>query len=830
MSISECIDNAVKGKELTQEEGVALKAQYDRLKARRDSQGDAAAGQSAKDELAQELRVEAIERERRVRLQAQVQQRLEADLDAYRSPKGEQDLGEAAVAVLEHYGSAPYSSVAGREKSIIGLAHARMEQMLARFERSAVSGLTPDRADLDNVVREALGEASGDGKAAELARVWGDTAEWLRQRFNAAGGNIAKLENWGLPQIHDARALNKAGREAWKARIMPLLDVSRMRRGEAGTPITVRELDEILDDIHDSITTDGWSKREAQQRPFGSGALATQRTEHRFLIFKSADAWLEYQRDFGQGNPFAAMMGHVNLMARDISALEILGPNPNATMAWLEQTVTKEAALKHAGKKARFAGGRNGAKSRGSRKVRTLQHMWDHMRAGAQTPVTEGSANFFAGMRNWVTSSVLGSAVLSAVPTDPVYQAMARKAAGIPAIKTLSDIARQFSGAKRHEAVRAGLILDTAMHTFGTNARYLGTLSGPQWSQWLADRTLTASGLTPWTQAGRHSFGMAFMGEMAERAAQAFDDLHPALKKTMTNYGITPEDWDVMRKVKLYEPETGATFLRPHDIASVDEGVAGKVLEMVLSETEYAVPSSTTRGKAWMIGQEQPGTLWGEIKRSASMFKSFGTTFALLYGGRALQEFGVSKARGAGYVGAILTTTMLGGALSKWLKDVSAGRDPQSVFDENGNPLKFMGAALLQGGGLGIYGDFLFADLNRYGGGIAGTLTGPVIETGNEAINLTIGNIVQMAAGEDTNAVEELRQFADGMIPGQSVWWLKLGYDRAVMDQIEYLVDPKAHQQFRRRIKYWQNEHGTDMWWRPGEMTPDRAPDLGLGR
>src|SRR5690606_33069659 len=71
--------------------------------------------------------------------------------------------------------------------------------------------------------------------------------------------------------------------------------------------------------------------------------LANRRAEHRFLHFADADAWLAYNGRFGAGSPFDAMMGHVDAMSRDIAAMEILGPNPEATVKWLGDSLIASA-------------------------------------------------------------------------------------------------------------------------------------------------------------------------------------------------------------------------------------------------------------------------------------------------------------------------------------------------------------------------------------------------------------------------------------------------------------------------------------------------------
>lgn len=821
MSLKACLDLAVRDKVLSKDDALDLAERYDAYRARHAVDGAADADLRAQASLAAELRADAAEAKRRTLLQAKALIRVDRDIASYRTATGKEDILEGAISLIEHYGQgAPYASIEGRRKAITGMAHARMADVIRSFERTWLVGRTPDRARLDNVVREAFGENSGDSVAKGLAAAWAETADWLRQRFNRAGGNIGKLEQWGLPQAHNSVALLKAGKTAWKEAILPLLDPGRMRHPATGVAFSPGDLDAALDTVWDNIVTDGWASRQPQAVPAGRGALAKQHAEHRFLVFRNADAWLSYQRDFGEGDAFAAMMHHLNLMARDVAALEILGPNPNATVAWLGQAAAKEIANKKAGLASRIAGPAPLAET----KAHTLDNMWAMVRGGGESPANSKAARFFAGSRNWITASVMGSAIISSVPTDPIYQMIARRMAGLPMASSLRDMLRSAGGYRKHEAVRMGLILDSAMHTFSTQARYVGTLSGPEWTRWLADRTLTLSGLTPWTQGAKHAFGMAFMGELAERAGRRFEALTPRLRETMERYGLTAADWDKMRAAKLHEPEPGATFMRPQEVSAIDESLALRMLEMIHGETEYAVPSGTLRGRAALVRGTKAGTLWGEVARSFAMFKSFPVTFFMLYGARAWREAAASPARGAAYAGAVLLTTTLGGMMAMWVKDLLAGKDPRPIGATWEQRAKFGGAAILQGGGLGIFGDFLFADVNRFGGGLKNTLTGPVVERANSLIDLTAGNLVQLAAGEETDFAEEARRFAQGNVPGSSIWYLKIAYQRMVMDQLEYLADPHANRQFKRRQRDWQKDFGSDMWWRPGQPLPDRLP------
>ncbi len=831
----QCLANAVEAGEIGQDEADYLREEFDRFRGVAGAGSEATADAEAKRLLAELLKAESEHEKRKAALAIRAVNRIATDLGGWKNASGQNDVANAALDLMENFGTAGFSSVAGRGKSILGQAHAKMEEALHHFRRGAFGGDKSrwNAAQLDNVVKEAFGEDTGDLAAKGLAKTWRETAEWLRQRFNKAGGAIGKLDDWGLPQHHDQRALKKAGRETWKEAIRPKLDLARMKHPLTGGRIGAAELERTLDAVYDRIVTDGWIDRQPTMQRFGRGALANQHAEHRFLIFKSADEWLEYQRDFGGGDPFAAMMGYLNVMSRDIAAMEILGPNPDGMVEFVKQFVTREAQLKAAGKPARFAG-KGDPLDRARGKVKRLDTIWQSIRGQLNTPVNSKAANILGGARAWLTAGMLGQAAISAI-SDVGYGMAARSFAGLPASAAATDLFKAFGTATKREAVEAGLILDSAAHVFQAQARYVGTLEGPEWANYFADRVLTYSGLTPWTQAGRHAFGLAMQVEFGKRLDLAHAALPDALRNTLTRYGISETDWRLMQKSALHRRD-GAAMLRPNELAKVDEKLASRYLEMILMETEYAVPSTSHRTRTALLDQNQPGTLHGEMTRSIAQFKAFGAAVIFLHGARTHQLF---QSRGfmnaAGYAGSVLFSTTLVAGLALQLKQIAAGRDPRDMKDP-----KFWGAAMLQGGGLGIYGDFMFAELNRYGGGLATTLAGPLIGKANDFWNLSAGNAVQLASDDKTHFGRELIRFSKGLIPGGNLWYLKLAVERTVLDQLQWLADPEAADAFKRQQKYWAREYGQDYFWAPGSSPlphpfrarqapsgPQRAPNLG---
>tara|TARA_R110000868_G_scaffold122871_4_gene325751 strand:+ start:12430 stop:14916 length:2487 start_codon:yes stop_codon:yes gene_type:complete len=823
MNIAQCLKTALELKEISPDEAVALQAEFDAAaRARGAGSGAFDAERLAKADVVLRRQLDSKRKKRVALLTATAKIRVDAIMDGFVTSGGKVREGEAAISLIEHYGisgAEGFSTVVGRSKAILGRAQAEVEDVINHFMRTKILGKTPNRADLYNLVREAFGEDTGDATAKKMFQAWEKVAEDLRQRRNRAGGHTAKRSRWGLPQTHDRLALIK-GKTAWRTFLMDNLDLTKMRNPKTGGPLTAADLPAYLDAVYEEIVSEGWASREAQGHS-GASSLANQRAEHRELVFKSADVWLKYAEDFGSGNPYATMMGHLNSMSKDIAAMELLGPNPDNMVRYLINRVTKKVS-----------GSTDGhVRSLAARDKATLETMWKMERGHDQNPELNTFGTTAAVARNVITGSVLGTAIASAMPTDPIFQMFARYMAGLPVMSTLFDIVKGMSKGNRRLAVRTGLILDTATHMQNDHARYVGTLSGPGWSAALPDRVLSLTGLTAWTQTTKHVFGMEFWGAFADQSHKAWGDLSGGkggrFQRTMLRYGISADDWEKIRSVPIHDP-SGINIISPEQVGKVYPDLAEKMLEMVLQETEYATPSGTLRGRAFLTGNERRGSFFGVVRSSFSMFKSFPVTFMMLHNSRLAMLWSEGKASAIGYAAALAASMTIGGMLSIWLKDVAAGRDPRPITDEEGSPLSFISQAFMQGGGLGILGDFAVANVNRYGGGISETLAGPLIGQANNLRNLTIGNLAQLASGETTNFWKELQDFTLRNIPGSTAWYIRAAYQRVLVDNLSRLTDPNADASFRRQAQYWQDNYGTDLWWAPGQNTPSRGPNFNL--
>jgi len=208
------------------------------------------------------------------------------------------------------------------------------------------------------------------------------------------------------------------------------------------------------------------------------------------------------------------------------------------------------------------------------------------------------------------------------------------------------------------------------------------------------------------------------------------------------------------------------------------------------------------------------------MTRSFAMYKNFGVTLVHTHIMRGLSQVGFQR-KGMYLADMVISATIMGG-LAMQMKEMAKGRDPRPM-----NTPQFWGAAFMQGGGLGIFGDFLFWDVNRYGGGLSKTVAGPVVGFMGDLNTLTTGNILQAMSGEDTNFSNELINFIGRYTPGSSLWYMRLAMERNILDRLKLWADPmESRKAFRRTERNWKNNYGQKFWWRPGKLQPDRLPNI----
>lgn len=816
MSFKKCVDDGVAEGIIPEQEAAEIRGLFDELEAsyEKNSPRAAAAAQAAINTLAAVKR-QKQEKARRTLLQADAQRNAVLDIEGYRTMTGKENVFAGAEALLVNDNFGTYSSAEQKAFAIKQIAQGKMTNVLASFRRN-VAGSVRNKAKLKNMVREVFGEDTKDVSAREMAQAWKEAAEFLRLKFNEAGGAIPSRSDWGMPQIHDSVQVRKVPKDEWVNFVINRLDQTKMIDERTGLPWNEGSLRIELAETYTTISQEGLNKISPSGARMGK-SLGDRRQDHRFLVFKDADNWMEYQDKFGNPNAFDNMLGHIDSMSKDIAIMQRMGPNPTATMNYVNQYLRKKAGPEN--------------KDKAGKAINRMQQFYKSINGTLNAPLDGFWANTLAGTRQLLTASQLGSAFFTAF-SDMNTQLLARQFSGLSQVNTLKQVMSYMNPLGLEErgklATRLGLIAEGWTSLASAQMRYMGDISGPEVTRRIADGVLRVSLLSPWTQAGRWAFGMEFLGTLADNVGKTFDELPKPLKLTFDRYGIDKSKWNVMRSTELLE-DNGATFFSAENLVSRTDltgnqgfEIGTRVLEMINTETNFAVPSSSTRGKLWLTGDSKPGSFSGEVLRSFAMYKNFGVTIINTHLIRAVEDM-VRRKKGNHMAQLIIGSTVFG-AFAMQMKEIAKGRDPREM-DNPETMAKFWGSALLQGGGLGIYGDFLFTDVNRFGGGIETTIGGPVAGLVSDVAKLTVGNIFELADGKDTKAASEAVDFVRRYTPGNNIWYLRLALERQLFDQMAQMADPKVGKKWRRKERSASRDYGTQYWWRPGEMTPSRAPD-----
>jgi hypothetical protein len=829
MSLGACIPGMLERGEIDKAQAEEMASLFGTLERQYKRQmGDQAAASIASEAtIAALARANAVKK-RRALLQVQAQRSAWLEMQRYGEGVGgiraldaarPGHLGEAAQALVARSEYAPYRNVEYQARAIRGQAHATIRGVLSKHRRDVLGRIRAED-DIADLVRARFGEKVDNADAIELSDAVGEAFEMLRLRRNAAGGDTGKLDNHGLPQSHDAQTVADAGFERWRDAILPRLDRARMIDGRTGQPFGDEAMELALRDVFETISSDGWASRTPGNaaRPSMAGA----RDHSRFLHFKSADDWLAYSAEFGgKGSPYDIMMGHIDAMSREIAAMEVLGPNPQATVRWLSDTVQKQAAGKS---KAHI--------DAAYRTSRELQRLYDTHVGANMRAERPGVALGFGAVRAFQVATKLGSAVLSTT-SDQATQALARRFNGLPVLKAVLTQGRMLnpaSAADREFAVRAGMIWEGAAQVAAAQARMTGEELAGDVSRRLAETTLRISGLQAVTDGGRWAFGMDFLSHITGERGKAWGALDAKFRGAFERYGMGEDAWDALRATPLID-ERGAQWILPESIDNVR--LRDSVLRMIHSEMDMAVPVATLRTGAMFEGMAPRGTWGGETVRTMLQFKAFPITIFMQQMGRMMALQGWKRASYAAQI-AILTT--VAGAAAIELKEVAKGRDPRALYDPNDAvaTTQFWAAAMLQGGGLGLFGDFLKSSSNRFGGGFGETLLGPGVQSADTMLNLTVGAGITAfndpVAGDGSGDVNYGRRVIRALksetpVVG-SLWYGRLAYERILLDQLTLMTDNDPVEAFR-RVERSAEEQGTETYWAPGAPIGDaRAPDL----
>lgn len=820
MSFTKCINaHAMKGF-LTEKQARDLTAEYEKLVRRYETtMGDGAAAHAAADHF---VRVQT----------AVIQKKMENEINHTLAQKTVRDgLKNSAALIAGEKSTAfrgtkwlhgnPYArAVRDKLEKIYDRQMSLQREMMISIGdtveqfRSKAGGFKQDVDNFTDVVREVMGYGTGNDAAAAYGNGISEMLSKLRDMYEEAGGIMGKIEGY-FPSHHDAELVSRETFENWRDFLLPRLDRDRMTDLDTGLPLDDVKLDKLMKSAYESIKTNGLidiqERAEEGLQTFGRGGeISMRRTQSRFFHFKGPDEFLEYNARFGKGDPglFETLMGHVATMTRDIALMQQFGPKPTAIMRNIELEMQGQGMFPPA--------------------IQAVNGMYDVLSGKNGNGGNLGPMyKFTMGWLNIKRSAYLGSAPISAI-SDTFFISVASKMNGVPAMETMGQYLKLLNPLDSTDRDVACTVFYVASASQGASlqgARFADDVGRGGIPAWLAGVTNRLSGLAAMTDAGRQA-PMMIQGAMMARyqaAKTSWANLEGGIQEAAGRFGITEKDWNlIMQAQATTHPDMeGTAWLMPENVmalksdAAIEAGRKYGDWMTALGTAAVNEPRLLTRAitTGAVFGEAKQGSLLRLVAANVFFAKSFPITIIL---NQLLPAMRSASNGRMGHLTAVAGGSLVMGAMALQLRNIITGKEPEDMA--NG---RFWFRSFLQGGGAGLFGDFLLADYNRFGQSIGGTLAGPIVGTAQGL--LKAGDLYGLAEGDWSMGEFASDAFEVGQreIPGVNLWYSRLLVERTMMDQVEKMLDPKYDARMRRLEKKMVKQQGQKFWWRPGEVTPE---------
>ncbi len=788
---------------------------------------------------AREVRLVALQSKKEALLRAKHKANIIANLKKYKADTKNATLIDGYNAYL--VGSS--KMVAGSRDSVSSTKAALHKDYAASFELDLAKKGDHlydlfAKGTLDGEIR-MIGYASPDeikamyseGKvskeALEIYDSMNKSSKSRLQRKNRAGAYIGERDDFLVRQTHDSDLIRRAGFEEWKATFLKTVDQEKTFKGlepedvnlPEGTDIR-RSQEKYLEILYNEFVTGRHHYADkgtgAPTGRAGSANIAKKISASRSIHFMNGEASFEYASKFSRGNLFEQFYTGLEYDARNIALLEKMGPNPSAMHTSILETIADEAT----------------AEGKVVDKLSTglSEAYYKTVTGGTEIPERISLAKIGSSVRAVQGMAKLGGAVLSAFP-DIVFKAATinRKTSRgfLGSYKSSFDgLASSFVSSKEKKQLYRQLKIYTDQHLGEIHALAGDSVSDvPGFISSMQKIFYRVNLLGGWTQGHKNGLAAVFANELASYRKVDFDKLPDKFRRTLEMYRITDREWGTFRTLETFAAD-GEHYIVPDAIDTLSADVIDpiirdklntlsitddmrnqfrddlrtKVMGLINDSVDEGVVTVGERERALMTLGQSRGSVLGELVRYVGQFKSFPVTVITKQLAPEFQAHPSKLRGGAAIASMVLATTALG-YLSGVAKDAVKGRKPKDPKD-----IKSWLDALTRGGGLGIYGDFLFSEYNRYGQSFQETLLGPSVDTLGEGLKL----IQKTVTGE--GSAKDYARFIKSNTPFANLFWTEQAMNYMIWNGAMEWSDPGYMRRMQRRIK---REYNQEYWLPP---------------
>ena len=630
--------------------------------------------------------------------------------------------------------------------------------------------------------------------------------------------NASKIANYITRQSHDSKLMSDAGFEKWRDDITPLLDDSTYKDLKPRTD-GKNEQEEFLKEVYASLVSgihkksDGEYTINGKKDPItaftGQANLAKSLSQSRVLHFKDGEASFQYSEKYNRRNLFETLVDGLTHDGRSIALMENLGTNPRMMLERILEDISKDNKLSI------------GAEFQRSMAMKEFAQLDNSLNAvGISNGVFFGAdfASVASGFRMIQEMAYLGQATVSSI-TD-----VASKAAMLSSNtergffnnfgRALGDIFEGFNGPERKEfALR--LLVGVEGMTGNVLSRHGPDDFGPGVISKMHTLFFKLNGMRYWNHAQKVGVARILAFDGAASVKKPWKNVDGSFKAMLQRYGISEQEVKLFKNVDM-KAKDGKEYLFPdlaEDIptsaldpyitektgnldvtdnmrAKARDELRTKIGSVYTDGADTAIPTPGAKERAIMNLGLKKGTVAGEAIRMVMMLKGFPIT--MLTKGLTRQY------HTSGFMG---VTKMIAGMsamgyVAMSAKDILKGKEPKTIFnDDYMKSAKVVTASMIQGGGMGIFGDFMFGEFNRYGQSFTKTLAGPGFGTADDITSL----FAKFVRGE--NAAKDAVKFAMRNTPYANLFYTRAAADYMVLHGLMETMDSGYLSRMEKRYK-----------------------------
>lgn len=667
---------------------------------------------------------------------------------------------------------------------------------------------------------------TGPDLVPELAQVLVKHQEYWRATKNENGAWVGKLDDYIVSRSHNPTLIKNAGFDAWKADVEKLIDWERTL-GE----MPDKDPTTFLQNVYKGLAYGHHLKSGSEPSGFkGPANLAKKLSQERVLHFKGPDAEFEYAQKYASGGLGFQMVMAMEHTSQSVGLMKVLGANPGSMI---------ERLVKHANETTP-----TGLTPLERNQIDVALKSVD---GTMKTPVSDVMARATTYALAVQSMSKLGGALLSQFG-DIAPRMMEFKRQGLNPLQAISSQVEGFVGGLGGEARKEALLdivgLTDALTAEMTRAAAVDPIGGH--TAKAMDVFFRITGQHRWQQGAEGAAAVMMAQNLARRTASDFAGLPPDLQTLLRQHGIGDAEWSAIRQggqkaldgVAYLSPQSPKDLpneaidklLTPQQLESsnVDrwrnkmrEELSDRLYNFFSDRVGFAAIKQDAKTRAMLLQGTQPGTWLGTGMRLVTQFKSFPIAFLQKAVGSSLYGSGantlgeaVRSSKAMGEVATLVLTSTALGYMSMTAKDLVKGREPRDPTDP-----RTMMAALQQGGGLGIYGDFLFGEAkSRTGGTLVSNLAGPTLGTLDDMTDIWR----RIRNGDDAAA----KAFSTALsnTPFMNVFYLRPVLDYTILHSLTEAMNPGA---LRRREALITKENEQGWLMRPSQNYLD---PLGVAR